>query len=240
MSVTERQEVIAELRRRLPIGDQTDRDRYRYLLLRLGDEQTINGLIADIRSDDRQRVRDAERVVSSVNNPALIPHIAEFLYYPEGMGIRTEPGSDLVEDTRPRWAATRIRRIVWAADGFSPEVKEWVKSLKAYEDIRQLWEQNKEAFLRHDYAGVKPPKTVRLPEPPVPTNQVFGTSISAANAVQPPKIAPVLPSSSAKETEPSRWPLWFGAGTLALVAVVAITVIWRMKEDSRLKSEDKT
>ena len=183
----------------------------------------------DIRSDDIRRREKAGSVLMNVNNPVLIPHLAELLYLPEGFALWTKPGGDLQHSTRPLAAARDIRNIIWARDEFSSEVKDWLRS-HSFADVRQLWEQNKDAFLRHDYAAVKSPKTVPDSFPPVTTNKTPSTATPVpTNSVAPPvkqtSSAPVQPGSSSVPL-----PLLLGLGALVLGAVVAVVILRRKGE----------
>jgi hypothetical protein len=229
LSQEDKKEVIAELR---GFGGH----RAEIQLLRLGDEQTMEKVMQDFRSDDRTKIDEAKGALANVNNPLLIPRLAELLYHPEGVAAVMPPDSDVGYYTRALWAASRIMNIIGARTEFRPEVKSWISSsVRSLQDrvdyatywcIRQLWEENKEAFLRGDYAAVKPPKAVSTPAPPVAPKQLSQPITGPAKVEASPKQP--LASASAAQPKPvsSPLPLLIGAGALALVAVVAV-VIWQ-------------
>jgi hypothetical protein len=177
----EKREIITEMRRRVPLSDSTDQTQYRRLLLRLGDEQTLAEVMADIRSEDQRKRDDGFGAMAYVHNPALIPYLVELLYLPEPARLilldkePTQMGH--FEPTRPFWAGQRIRDILWRCSEFSPEMKQWIDDLwrltgdPLRDVLRQWWEQNKEAFARKDYAAVKPLQPVATPAPSAATNQ---------------------------------------------------------------------
>jgi len=170
----QRAQIIAELRKQASstakLGFQ---DMAKTLLLRLGDAQTIAEVMQDIRSDDVRRSDEATVVLRSVYNPELIPLLADLLYLPERMAVIREPGSDIARATRPFWASEQITLIILKRAEFGSDVKDWLKSHSSA-DVCQLWEQNKEAFLRKDYAAVKPPKSVPKSFLPTATNPSSG------------------------------------------------------------------
>jgi hypothetical protein len=182
MSESERRDVIAELYR----AESIDQYRSRYLLLRLGDSQTVKAVIEDLRKDrTTKEYLDALVLLQVVKNPVVIPYLAELLYHPE------EVGRDYL--TRPQLAAFLIHNIIHWRSEFSAEIIKWVQGWYGlsdpnkdhrvthdlvYRSIRQLWEENKEAFIRHDFAAVKLPKTLPRPLPEVATNQMPSTVVA--------------------------------------------------------------
>jgi len=232
MSESERREVIQELRRRLPLGDQTDQGRYRYLLLRLSDEQTMVEVMAEIRSEDQSRQDNAWATLANVNTPLLIPHVAEFLHATEEARMWSSPGSDVIRYTRSLAAAEKIQDILLSFSGFSQDVRQWVGSVDRVDaeafraTMRKWWEQNKEAFARKDYAAVKPLQPVALPAPSIAPKQTSQPSVSPAKIEAPAK--PPLASAPAAQSKSSSvpFPLLIGIGAVALVAIVAV-LIWQ-------------
>lgn len=123
-------------------------------------------------SEDLTTAYTAMGMLQNINNPVLIPVLAELLYYPEGLAAEVRGGT--VFETRPSWSAARMINIICAREEFNSEVKNWIlmqsRAGRTYNSIRALWEANKEAFLRKDYAAVKPPKSVPKSFPPTATN----------------------------------------------------------------------
>jgi|GEM_PF-2568427 len=241
MSGIERKEVITELRRRLPISDSTDQQRYRSILIRsFSDEQTMAEVMADLHSDDQKRSDSARAALAYVHNPALIPHLIELLYLPESAKLilldkePTQMGH--FEPTRPFWAGQRIRDILWRCSEFSPEMKQWIDDLwrltgdPLRDILRQWWEQNKEAFARKDYAAVKPLQPVApLTPPAAPKQTVSPTDVAPTNVIVPPwKSPPSAPGQPEPESDALPLALLIGAGVLALVAVGA-AVFWQAR-----------
>jgi len=241
MSDTEKKEAIAEMRRRLPISDSTDRSRYRSILIRsFSDEQTIAEVMADVRSGDRKKIDEGWSALQYVNNPVLIPHLMELLDLPEAAtlilldnpSVPTDMGH--FQPTRPFWASERIREMLWRCLEFSPETKQWAQNLwrqtgdPLRDVLRQWWEQNKEAFARKDYAAVKPLQPVATPTPPAAPKQTTpATDVAPSTAVaSPAKPPPSTPAQAESESYVLPVALLITGGVLALVAVGA-AVIWQ-------------
>jgi len=231
MSQSERREVITELRRRLPLGDQTDQGRYRFLLLRLGDQQTIAELLKDIRSDDRKKIDNAMGAFANINDLALIPVLAELLYYPEKPEWIMPLGTDVGCYTRPEWAAVRLLNLITGGTEFSQEVKGWIITQnnlgRHYQAICLLWEENKEAFLRRDYAAVKAPQTAIAVMPSFSTN-VLSAAVPPTQAASK-VVAPLVVTPSRTETRSKDWTTLRTVGVVLLALGTIGIIVWRLK-----------
>lgn len=225
ISQEDKKEVVAELR---GFGGH----RAEIQLLRLGDEQTIAEVIQHIRSDDRKTIDDGWGAVAYVKNPALIPVLAELLYLPEEAKTIGGPGIDdrhIGVYTRPMRAVLEIKRLLEQCPEFSSELKHSVGifwRISAGQEalrvgFRQWWEQNKEAFVRKDYAAVKPLQPVAVPlSSSVVTNRVPPT-VPPINGTPTPKPTSATPPVQSKS---STLPLVLLIGVVGLVLVVVIAV----------------
>jgi len=240
MTEDERRDFIAEFRKHLSSKHPRYSEGAKSALLRLGDEQTIAEVMADVRSGDRKKIDEGWSALQYVNNPVLIPHLMELLDLPEAAtlilldnpSVPTDMGH--FQPTRPFWASERIREMLWRCLEFSPETKQWAQNLwrqtgdPLRDVLRQWWEQNKEAFARKDYAAVKPLQAVATPTPPAAPKQTTpATDVAPSTAVaSPAKPPPSTPAQAESESYVLPVALLITGGVLALVAVGA-AVIWQ-------------
>jgi len=183
MTAGEKDEVVKELRHRLPSLDATDRQVALRLLVRLGDAETIAGVMQHFKQADENSAafREALSLLASMDSASLISDIAEVLNVEEEARLVT--GGELPVRSRSVEAAGLLEMIALRSPDFPPEVQHWAEGIRwkgyaQYRGIfRQWWQQNKEAFDRQDYAAVKPlepgatrpavaPATNRPPAPP--------------------------------------------------------------------------
>jgi len=232
MTEAERRVFIAEFRKHLTSESRRYRLGATSALLTFGDEETIGEVMADIRSDDPRKVDTAWGVVSHINNPALIPYLAELLDLSEPARVWFRPGSDLGHVTRPLRAAEVIREILIQGSEFGPDVRQWARGAWNSDAevfraaIRRWWEENREAFMRKEYAAVRPPKGERVSELPAANPPVATSAVSVA-----PPVVSVVTQTVA--TVPAGMSSGVD-GTLVLVVGVlvllgaAIVLLWRV------------
>jgi len=234
MSEAERNAVVAEMRRRLPDSDSTDRKHYRWILIRyFGDEETLAGVVKDIQQGERRTYVECVGLLDQVqNSPQQIPILAKLLYLPEEARYRKTEEWTWGAVTASLKASWKIRDILQASAEFSPEMKKWADGLSRSDGealrqtLRRWWEENREAFMRKEYAGVRPPKGERVSELPAANPPVATSAVSVA----PPVVSVVTQTVATVPAEMSS-----GVdGTLVLVVGVlvllgaAIVLLWRV------------
>jgi len=234
LSEQEKQDAIAEMRRRAATSGQTAREHYRWILIRyFGDEEMLAGVVKDIQQGERRTYVECVRLLEQVqNSPQQIPILAELLYLPEEARLRdfaTEYSWGSV--TASLKASWKIRDILQASAEFSPEMKKWADGLSRSDrealrqTLRRWWEENREAFMRKEYAAVKPPKGERVSELPAANPPVATSAVSVALPVvsvvtQTVATVPAEMSSGVDGT------LVLVVGVLVLLGA-AIVLLWR-------------
>ena len=211
-----------------PMVDSTDQTRYRLILIRsFSDEKTLGEIMQDIRSDDSTKAHNAWMAVQYVNNPMLIPALAELLYLPEE--ARQFFAGDVVRSTRPLQAAMRISEIIQKCPEFFPQMKQgiggsWGSDEEFRATMRKWWEQNRDAFARKDYAAVKPLQSTATPTPPAGTNQAPPAVPPAPTNGVAPLVKQKPPASVQPQSSSSTLSLFIGTGTAVMVAIVAVAI----------------
>ena len=152
--------VIEELKR---IADRSPASIAVVLLLRQGDEQTVQRSLAQVRAESPRDRDSAARDLSSAANPSIIRLLERDLNKEESpKWIRFE---DVVILPPSMAAASIIKATILESPVFSPSVKEWARSLPQVsaglrDGVRVWWKVNKEAVERGDYQSVVPVEVV--------------------------------------------------------------------------------
>lgn len=212
------------------------------LLLRMGDNFTIERMIKDYRAYNSRT--SWSYVIDSFEysrQPKIIPYLAEDFYLAEdpNKGITTKPPRDSLEfavSVPPRsiFSGVTVTRIIEKAPEFSPEMKAWAAQayalrLKSPAHFRELmrvwWEANKTAFERGDYQAVIPVAEEN------PLQAATRSSIPEPNTPAPlpspkatPSPAPLMAQTPAARSGDSAlaWP-WV-VGIAALLVIVALAL----------------
>jgi hypothetical protein len=269
MTGSEREAFILEFRKHVDSREARYSETAKFALVRLGDTQTVERLAQDLQSGDRKKADETKRVIERAKSPMTIPGLAALLYLPEEVAVRydnperdyyTQPLAAALmineiigktEEFSPEvksWLDSAPKSLL--EDSSSPYVNQlWgrqrdipqydVRVCISYWCIRRLWEENKEAFLRHDYPAVKPPKTVRLPGEAVATNKAPSAAISVLTKVVPPAITPTQAAPKAiapppvtplpTETTTKDWTTLRIVGVVVLALALIGFLVWRVR-----------
>ena len=231
-SASDREQIMAKLRSdAVAPGDLTFRRGAKRLLVRLGDEETIDQLLADLRARGKnwRMYEEAVEALSRSRQPLVIPKIIQDLQGEFGLFYET-PTNGPRTLVAQAMAAGIIQSILMTAPDFSPAVRESVRQRLTPSYHRQQamlllwWEQNQEHFGKGDYAAVQPLPAVAessalaapapATSPPASPAPVAGQPVTATDT-----------SAPAAERGGRRWP-W----ALGLVLVLAVTAglwLWR-------------
>ena len=210
------------------------------LLLRLGDDFTIERMMGDYRTYDSMAswsyvTKEFERS----RQPKIIPYLAEDFYSQEdpNTGINVTPPPDSGDfavsvPARSTFSGVIATRIIAKAPEFRPEMKAWaeqayalrIQSADRFRNLlRAWWEVNKAAFARQDYQAVVPlteeeaskvasPAPAPKPEPPTP-------QVPPPDPPARPEPIPQTPSTPAEYQAPV-WPWLVGTAALAIIALL--------------------
>jgi len=139
------------------------------LLLRLGDSQTIQQILARYRENySRDGAQETVLIIQRAKQPLLIPPLAADLYIKDNQKMRPPPsGSDVIFLLNlPTSSGDLILEQIIRSPEFSPELKDWAKKFKSTEfgdpkvfaqTLKLWWEQNKDKFRTRDYKSIPPP-----------------------------------------------------------------------------------
>jgi hypothetical protein len=142
----------------------------RILLLRLGDEPTIQDTIERYRPYDTSDAKDMAFIIARSPQPLLVPWLASDLYLPDDQfpPHATHSGFCTEVSFGRRWdSAVLIVEVLKDSSEFSPELRAWATIFQRQrfagkevfiEPLKRWWEQNADKFKNHDYESVKPPQ----------------------------------------------------------------------------------
>ncbi|MDQ3623583.1 MAG: hypothetical protein M3463_14010 [Verrucomicrobiota bacterium] len=212
------------------------------VLLRLGDQFTIERMIEDYRAyDSRTSWSYVTAEFESSRQPRLIPYLAEDFYSKEDptKGITITPPPDSGEfavgaPARSIFSGVIVTRIIKKAPEFSPQMKAWAHQafalrLETPERFRNLmrvwWEANKAAFAREDYQAVIPVAEEAAEVAAPASTPTQSTPAPRVISSATPKATPGEIRAPVKRTV-TLWPWVVGISALSLVAALA----WKRRE----------
>ena len=241
-----RNEVISRLRKRAerpnfnPNGAATTEY---IILIRLGDEETMNQIVDTTRS--RWLTGEGwafQDLLADSVQPAVIPLIAQDFFRSDGDKISYGLDIDIAYTIRP--FSIEMSRVAFAivehSEAFTPEVREWAKENHWRLDhnpppltrdvIQKWWRENEARFVAGEYQAVKAgqvlpappatPKSAETPSAPLPTQT------TAPSAVERPTPSAVVAAQDA--STPSSVFLLTGAGvTIALL--IGLLFLWKRR-----------
>ena len=198
------------------------------LLLRYGDEESVQRLVAQLHVVNPGKRNAAMRDLSLAANPELFPLLAGDLSRQESADLIIFGDTGMLPLSLA--SASIMKATILESSVFPAEVKDWAKRLPKVsgglrDGVRAWWKVNKAAIERGDYQSVVPVEGATSAPPVLPmaaaTPAPQTTTVSGTPAAASPSLAAVV-SPVPTERNARVWP-WL-VGILAMVVIMAVAL----------------
>lgn len=212
-------------------GASVSQDNAQIVLIRLGDDQTIQQVVAQYQQyDSRYSLAHIPDMFEWSNQPQIITYLASDFYLNEdatkSINQKEDPGFAVTAPVRSIYSAVISLEIIKRSPEFRPDMKAWAKDAYAlrFKDpakfrhlMQAWWQENKDAFRQKNYSAVQPLdinsfEAATAPTPPPPS---------------PPEVKPVPkpPEPVAQVTPPAPMPEVQAAPETRIAWWIYVTVV---------------